>query len=46
LVNILEHEDTHIELQPTLVHTRQHLSTENLFRESQNTLDTLQSFRH
>eukprot|EP00347_Sterkiella_histriomuscorum_P006635 403352018 len=46
LVNILDQEDTNIEVQPTISHTRQHLSTENLFRESQNTIETLNSFRN
>jgi len=45
LVNILEHEDTNIDVQPTINHNRQHLSTENLFKESQNTIDSLNTCR-
>ncbi|CDW72037.1 UNKNOWN [Stylonychia lemnae] len=46
LVNILEHEDTNIDVQRTITHTRQHLSTENLFKESQNTMESLNTFRN
>lgn len=45
LVNIMDHEETNIEVQPTLMHTRQHLSTENLFKDIQNTIETQHSYR-
>ena len=33
LVNIMDYEETNIEVQPTLMHSRQHLATENLFKD-------------
>ena len=41
MVNILDQEDTNIEVQPTLLHTRQHLSTENLLNTITNTIENL-----
>ena len=48
LVNILECEEEGgcIEVQPTIMHTRQHLSTENLFREISNTIEGMHSVRN
>lgn len=46
LVNILDQDETNIEVQPTLTHNRYHLSTENLFKECQNTIEILSSFKN
>lgn len=41
LVNILEREETLIEANPALTHSRQHMSTENLYKETLQTIDQL-----
>ena len=41
LVNILEHEETNIELQPTLNNPRQYSSTDNLLKDISKAFETL-----